>query len=287
MKIKSVIIIIITMVSTNIYTQQLVEQVDLNRSISIDGMHIEEDGTIYAVEGWDGTKINKIDPNGDVTEFSLGYRGPIDIVKGNDGNFYISEWQGSRITKVDKNGKFIKAIPIKPGPGPMTKDALGNMYVTHNVNDGSGHISKISITDEVTIFSSDPKLVNPGGIDIDNKGNIYVVNFNNADLIQIKPDKTSKLIATLPGKSQWKSGHLKVVGNKIYITGAQENKIYSVDFNGNIEVFINAVSSNSNEALKPKIENPIGLTCDKKNHTLYISKGFVKMESLIKVNLKR
>ena len=169
----------------------------------------------------------------------------------------------------------------------MASDNLGNLYVTHNINDGSGSISKINSLDDVEELSNHPLLINPGGVDVDSEGNLYVVNFNDGNVIRIDSKGGHKKFAEIPGNHQWKSGHLKVIKDELYISGIQSNSIYNISAKGTLNVLANAEGKQSGRVkfLAGSIENPNGLVHDPETNSLYFSIAFKKNDRLQRVKL--
>ncbi|MBK7008115.1 MAG: hypothetical protein IPH36_05575 [Saprospiraceae bacterium] len=114
----------------------------LSSSIKTDGLFFDND-TLYVAEGWSGSRVFKILPDGEVTIFCTNLDGPIDVVRKSQGNFYVSEWNSGRIAEITPMGIVSSYISVSPGPGPMALDKDDNIYVTHNINNGSGSITRI------------------------------------------------------------------------------------------------------------------------------------------------
>lgn len=265
---------------------QYVDEIVLDKTINTDGIFIESDSTIYSTEAWNGTRINKISPDGTVEVFATGLKGPIDILKGLDGNFYVSEWTGSSVAKVTSAGEVSKFATIKPGPGPMTMDAEGNIYVTHNINNGSGFVSKIDVEGNVSIYASGSPIVNPGGIDIDDDGNLYVANFNDGRIVRVDTAGNKDVMATVPGNGTWKTGHLKYISGFIYISAIEDHRIYRMDLNGNIEVFAGTGEAGrvNGSLTESKFNNPNGLGKFENGSKLYVTSAFGPANYVQRIN---
>ncbi len=271
---------------SSIILGQYVDEIVLNKTVNTDGIHIEPDGIIYSTEAWNGNKIFKISQAGIVETFATGLKGPIDIVKGIDGNFYVSEWTGSSIAKVTPEGTVSKFASIKPGPGPMTIDSDGNIFVTHNINNGSGYITKITPSAEVSIFASGSPLVNPGGIDIDEFGNFYVANFNDGKIIKIDQGLNKTVVATVPGSGTWKTGHLKYINGFIFISAIEDHRIYRLDTSGNLEVYAGTgIQGRVNGGLNnAQFNNPNGLGKFHDGSILYVTASFGPTNYIQRIN---
>ena len=248
---------------------QHIERINLSKKVSIDGIHIQKSGNLLFTEGWDGNDIFKITPDGTVSVFSTGLKGPIDILQGLDGYYYVSLWKGKGIAQISQNGKILKTIPTKPGPGPMVIDKKGTIYITHNINDGSGFITAIDISGNPTIYASGQMLKNPGGIDMDDQGNLIIANFNDGHIIKIDNNKKQTHFSSIPVKGKWKTGHLKVNKNKIYVTSISSDRIYMIDQLGKASIFVQQGSPK-----KIKIANPNGLTISPDKTFLYFTNSF-------------
>ncbi len=283
---KHIISMMVCLICLGVYGQD-VSKLHLDEVITTDGLFVDSDGTIYATEGWSGDKVYTISPSGVVSVFAQGLKGPIDILKGKDDNFYVSEWNAPQLSRISKTGKVEKFVSVKMGAGPMTQDTNGNLFVTHNVNDGTGYISKVTLSGEVSIFSEGQHLINPGGIDFDSNGNLYVSNFNNANIVKVDSKGKQQVIATVPGDKEWRTGHLKIIGDVIYVSALMDHRIYKVSLDGKIETLAgtgepgNAVG----EAKKTKLFNPNGLFYDNNSGQLLFSIAFAKSGFIQKIKL--
>ncbi len=293
MKYLSIVLLIFLLSSTS-YSQQnnsipisaaYVEDLNMSQAIRLDGLYISDDSTIYVAEGWDGNEIFKVLPDGTVESFASGLSGPIDIVKGLDGNFYVSEWTGSGLAKITPDGVVTDFATISPGPGPMTIDGDGNIFVTHNVNNNSGIISMVTPDGTVSVFASGSPLINPGGIDIDENGNTYVANFNNGNIIKIEPDLTMTIFSNIPVVGTWKTGHLKYVEGNLFVSAISDHRIYKVDMNGEAEVYAGTGNAGHEGGTleEAQFNNPNGLAVSSDNSELFVSNGFNSVNYIQKI----
>lgn len=262
------------LITSNLNGQE-VESFSLDSSIKMDGIYRDGD-TLYIAEGWDGERIFKVLPDGEVITFAEGLSGPVALVKRENGNLYVSEWNASRLSVVNYLGEVAVYASIAAGPGPMTMDESETIYVTHNVNDGSGIISTIDVDGTVSVLAEGAPLINPGGIDFGTDGNLYVANFNNANIVQIKPDTTMSVIATIPAAGFWKTGHLTAGQDQLFVTAISSHKIYTVDFDGTVSEY--AGTGELGHVDGPletcQFSNPNGIVLDHETGTLYITKAF-------------
>ena len=263
---------------------QFVTDFNLNSSIKMDGLYVDGD-TLYLAEGWDGDRIFKVEPNGDVSTFASGLDGPIDIVRREDGTFYVSEWNAARISQIDGGTVSIYAT-VAAGPGPMTIDEDETIYVTHNVNDGSGSITTIDVLGNVSVLAEEGLLINPGGIDFASDGNLYVANFNNGNILRIEADTTITVLATIPSDGFWKTGHLKAKGDSLFVSGIGDHNVYLVELDGSVNVFsgTGAAGHLGGTLSEAEFNNPNGMGFNESNSKLFVAKAFGAADYIQQIN---
>jgi hypothetical protein len=241
----------------------------------MDGIYMDND-TLYIAEGWDGSKIYKVEPNGSVSVFATGLNGPIDIIKRSTGYFYVSEWNQSRISQISQVGVVSPYATVSSGPGPMALDSLENIYVTHNLGNGSGVVTKIDLGGVASILASGSLLVNPGGITFDNEENLFVANFNNGNIIKIDSANTMSLFTTVPTSGTWKTGHLKYRDSCFYVSSLSGQKIFKISSLGIVSTYAGTgIAGHYNSAASiSQFSNPNGITFSNNDSKLFVAKAF-------------
>lgn len=258
----------------------------LSSSIKTDGLFFDND-TMYVAEGWSGSRVFKILPDGVVTIFCTNLDGPIDVVKRSNGHFYVSEWNSGRIAEITPLGIVSFYVTVSPGPGPMTLDKEDNIYVTHNTNNGSGSITRIDTAGNAHPFYSGPPLNNPGGIAFDESGKLYVANFNNGEINVISPTAQTKLLATIPVSGTWKTAHIKYHAGLLYVNSLSGNRIFKVDTIGQVSVLAGSGIGGhlGGPLLEARFSNPDGLCLSPDGKILWVAKGLVSTSYFQKIDL--
>lgn len=258
----------------------------LSSSIKTDGLFFDND-TLYVAEGWSGSRVFKISPDGEVTIFCTNLDGPIDVVRKSQGNFYVSEWNSGRIAEITPMGVVSSYVSVSPGPGPMALDKEDNIYVTHNINNGSGSITRIDTAGNAHPFYLGPPLNNPGGIDFDESGKLYVANFNNGNIIAISPTGQASLLATIPVSGTWKTAHIKYHAGLLYVNSLSGNRIFTVDTIGQVSVFAGSGIGGhlGGPLLEARFSNPDGLCLSPDGKILWVAKGLASTSYFQKIDL--
>ncbi len=279
--------ILFTLLVTQTFAQTI-SSLALSDSIQIDGMSVSESGLIYACQGWDGSKVLEINDKGEIKTFATGLKGPVDIIKAANGHYYISEWNNSSVAKIDLNGTIVSRIKVHSGPGPMALDSKGNIYISHNLNNQTGFITRINQADEASVFSSDKKLTNPGGVAFDSNDNLYVANFNNADIIKITPKGKSKIIARVTGDQPWRTGHLKIINDRIYVSSLMGKNIYKYSLDGEMLQVIGSFKNKGDvdNRIEASFTSPNALFYDKSQNNIITTNAFEKNNSISIIHLK-
>jgi sugar lactone lactonase YvrE len=277
-------LVVFIILMSKIYSQ--VTDFNLSTSINTDGLFPDND-TLYVVEGWSGSHLFKILPDGSITIYASGLSGPIDLVRRSNGNFYVSEWNSARISEVTPMGLVSTYVNIQPGPGPMTMDENENIFVTHNMNNGSGFITKIDTAGVATIIFSGEPLINPGGIALDEQDNMYVANFNNGNIIKVSPNMNSTILATIPVSGTWKTGHMKYHAGLLYVNSLAGNKVFSVDTTGQVSVFAGSgINGHQGGTLdEAQFSNPDGICISPDGLEFFVAKGLASVNYLQKIDL--
>ncbi|GMO57588.1 MAG: hypothetical protein Ta2G_17330 [Termitinemataceae bacterium] len=169
----------------------------------------ERDGSFWAV-CYGSNEIVKIDVNGVVRQRErgplAGFDRPFDIVRGIEGNFYVSEFRGGRVSVFSSDGKW------------------------------QGHISGKGIADGL--------MVGAANMAVDEEGYLYVVEYGNQRISKFAPN--GEFIYNFGKKDGIFGGFLSPTGiacknGMVYAADSIAKSIYIFDSNGNyIDVLLNS-----------------------------------------------
>jgi len=229
---------------------------------------------------------------------------PESVVKDAAGNLYIADRENNRIRKVNTSGIIITiagtgtagytgnggpaTLATLDGPFAIAISTSGDIFFTETDNncirkiDSSGTISTIAGTGTSGyngdgIQATMAQLNGPGGIAIDNTGNIYVADGGNHRIRRIDVSGAIMTIAGtgMPGytgdtgpatdaKLNEPSGIAVDAANSIYITEYQNNCIRKIDASGIITTIAGGVASgysgDNGPATSAKLKQPIGIS---------------------------
>ncbi|MEL6870523.1 MAG: hypothetical protein AAFO81_12045 [Pseudomonadota bacterium] len=266
--------VVITMASTAHAGKSLALKV-----FNMDGIHVADDGLIYAAEGFRGNRLFVITPDGRVFIQASGLAGPIDVASDSQGNLYVSNFNDATVSKVTPAGEVTKFADVLPGPAGIVVDSNDNVIVSqYGVGSGDGTtVTKITPAGEVSALSSGGFLIAPVATAIDGDDNVYVANFNQGGIIKITPDGEQTLLASVDAPSGFAIGHMAFANDKLYATSIAAQKIIVIRENGRI--------SERNRPIDPDLF-PNGLTYDAANNQILFTYGFGPVSEIEQIQLR-
>lgn len=234
---------------------------------SVGGMSIDIIGDLYVA---DFTRtVWRISRWGEIKVYTDAMYGASGNAIDVQGNLYQSEYYGKTISKVFRTGE-IKEIAHEGIDGPVgIAISEGNLYVCSYPKNA---ILKVSQTGEVSEFSKSDLFVGPNGITIGPRGEFYVVNFRDPNVVKIDKDGNASVFVTLPTST---GGHITFHQGNFYITSFRDHKILKVTPNGKISLLAGTgVKGNKNgQANQAQFSNPNGIVGFR--NTLYVNDKIV------------
>ena len=147
---------------------------------------------LYVTDGGLGT-IDKITPDGNVSQYASPLRMPWGLVIDKNGNFYVADELDSDILQIAPNGSistfafgtYANRATGLYQPIGLIGDGKGTLYASNHV---SGTISAIGPDGSVHLIAS--WFLQPRGLALDGSGNLYVADYGNGTISKIAPDGT-------------------------------------------------------------------------------------------------
>ena len=244
-------------------TPGLVSSLPLSTSVPIENLIMDADGNTYGAEGYFGSRVWKIDPEGNVTTFATGLAGPNSITIDADGNLYVTEFNANRVSKIDPNGQTSVLAPVPIGPQSIALGPDNNLYVAqYGTNDNGTIVSKVTLAGVVSTLASGGLINVPNGMTCDADGNVYCINTYDRNINRITPSGEVSTYASLPsGGGGFIGGSMVSVNGKIYVTSPDRNVIYEVT-QGSVAVFAGSgtAGNTDGQGTAATFNRPLGIT---------------------------
>ena len=194
-----------------------------------------------------------------------GIGSPFGVAADGHGNYWVGDQSNSRLVQFDHNGNWLQTIGSGGGPRAAENYSIGcgngHMTIpTHVIVDPAN--DRVYETDpqcrKASAFSSTGQWlfdfafntaqigvsqVIPRGIDIDNNGNIYIVDFQSRKIVTF--DRTGKQTGVSAAISQMNDPRGLVVDrahNLIYVTAAFYNEVYKFSIGAGTPPAVNYVT---------------------------------------------
>lgn len=180
--------------------------------------------------------IDKLDSNGNGTQFASGLNFPAEMAFDGSGNLYVASWLRGTIVKVNSSGTssaFASGL-VSPNYLGLACDGAGNLFAALSGNTpGTGSIEKFSPNGNGSAFASG--LGFPSALAFDKGGNLFVaLDVGNPSIImEYKSGGGSSQFATVDG---------------------QKVTSLAVDNSGNVYAAMTAGTGNGNPPYYPAIE---------------------------------
>ncbi len=269
--------------TTILWSQEvIVSTIQLDASLSLDGLLMTPDGTLYGTEGYDGSRIFKIQLDGTTEVFASGLNGPIDMDYDTSGNIYVSTFNNARLYKINPEFPAIieQLANVTTGPsGVVVNRETGEIYVSHYGSGfpGNGNsIYKVNPDGIASVFVQGNGLNVPVSLAIDGDGNLYAPNISDAKLFKITPQGDISLLVQLPTSSvhPFNIGHIAYANGSLYVTGNDSQPlVFKVSLDGTYEVIAGdgVIGNQDGSGLQARFNGPNGIAASVTGDTLFIS----------------
>lgn len=249
--------------------------------LSFDGLHEASNGDLLAAEGFRGSRVFRITPNGQTSVVAEGLAGPVDITEDDQGRLYVTTFLDASVQQVLTDGSVRLFARVRPFPSGITRDPkTGNLLVAHygapDPATGLGTGNTILAIDPhgiVSTYSSGGMLAAPIGLALDASGTLYAANFHDGRVVAIDPQQQQRLVVDLTGPEvSFAIGHLAVAGGRLYATGIQTQALYRINpTNGRVRV----------RDISAKVSFPNGLAFRASTHQVVVARGFSPNPDLV------
>jgi len=218
------------------------------------GLAVDGGGNLFISNNGSGATaspantITEYSAAGVVSTFATGLSSPTDMAYDTNGNLYVRNEGSGTITKVTSSGvesTFVSGLSSYDTNSPtgMVFDSHGNMYVASGTSSSNQSIIEISSSGVKSVYSSNTAngglLNNPGAIAFSSGGYLFVANSNAHNIIEIAPNGTQSVFATLSSSYNPSGVTFDSKGN-LYV-GTYGNA--SNNWVGNIYEYANGVTS--------------------------------------------
>lgn len=262
----------------------LVKQPEISTLVSDfpanDGLSIDEAGNIYASDfgvwsstGGSGSKIFKITPQGDVTEFATGLHGPLGNIPDGQGNLLVvDDNNGTRgkIVRISTDQSVQDLAEIPGWPAGIALDENDNIYVS---NYQQATIHKLTPQGQLSVLAEDQRLLGAVGIVYDGSNFLYAANYNDGTILKIDLNGQVDLITKINVVQNFGIGYMTLLGDQLYATGIGDHNVYKISLDGKVEVLAGNGTGKQSDGLsfEAGFASPNGITADPGKNVLYIS----------------
>ncbi|KAA1245260.1 YncE family protein [Aquimarina sp. RZ0] len=236
---------------------------------------LDDDFNLYVNGGGSNESITyKINPQGEVQEFSTSLKYPVGCTVGPDKTVYVTNFRSTDIFAIDAYGveNVLVSDPQLVGGGGIIINNDGEIF---NTFFAVKKIFKIS-NNKVEEFVSSSLLDGPVGLTYDKvRDHIYVSNFLDGKIFRVEADGTLNEVAKSPSSI----GHVSYANDHLHVTGVLEHKVFRLNTAGDIVDVIGtgAVGTVNGTAATASFTNPNGIEATPDGKFAYItSNGIVR-----------
>lgn len=199
---------------------------------------VSVDGDVYTAD-YGGTQVIRIQPDGTTSVFLEDQNSPSGNAFDSKGNFYQSNASDptspsgpDSIVKVAPDGSVSTFADGLAEPVGITVGVADTLYVA---GCETNTILRIEQGGQPEVIASSSLFRCPNGITFDERGDLFVSNFQDGGVLKITQDGRVSRFADIPGSG---NGFVTYVAGKLYVAARNAHQIYSVDIrNGRVALF--------------------------------------------------
>jgi sugar lactone lactonase YvrE len=258
--------------------QVYVSTIQLTSPLSLDGLIVADDGTLYGAEGYNGSRIYEINMDGTSSIFASSLSGPIDMDFDNEENLYVTTFNNSGVYKITPSGVVSRYATVTIGPsGIIINRQTKDLFVSHfgSAPFSGNTVYKVDSSGSSSVFVQDSRLKSPVSLAIDDSANLFTPNIGDSKLFKITSEGDMTLFASLPTSSaMFNIGHIAFANGKLYLTGnTGKHYLYEVESDGSYKIIAGTgvPGSQDGEGLTAQFNGPNGIAASVTGDTLFIS----------------
>lgn len=254
------------------------QNISLAESINVDALHVGANGTLYAAEGFQGTRIFTVASDGTLNTVAESLAGPIDIASAPDGTLYVTNFNSASVSRVSPAGEVTSFASVNPFPSGIVRASNGDLFVTHYgaASNGLGTgdtILRITESGDVSVFSSEDKLQAPVGVALGDDGTLYTANFHDGRLLAIDSSGIQTEIVDLAADNTgFAIGHVEFSDGDIFATAISDGALIRVD-----------LADGSTTQSAPGTSRPNGIAADPSTGRLFVAPGLTATNVILVV----
>lgn len=264
---------------------QRVETIRLPTTQSMDGLYVDDAGTLYATGGYLGDKLYTVDPaERRIDTYATGFDGPIHLVRARSGVVYATDFSPQSATgsvsRVNAEGRAEHIATVPAGPSDIIEGLGGDLYVTQygGLATGDGNaITRVRPDGAVSALATGGLLTAPVGIAMTEDGTVYAANIFDGRIVAVAPDGTQSLFASLPTDtdvSYLTIGHLAYADGVLYATHLSAHQVHAFDVEtgvGRVLAGSGANGATDGPAAEARFSFPNGVAVSVTGDTVFVS----------------
>jgi sugar lactone lactonase YvrE len=276
-------LIVAVVLQLQVYCQIVVTTIAGPNSSIDDALAMDQFGTLYGSHFGNPSSgvgtVYKIEPNGNISEFSTGYSACNGLAFGHDGQLYVVDFAvnvaNSQIYKLDSLGNKSIYGPKIPGASGIIFDPMSDtLFVSQYTSSQGNQISKLSSDGNVSLYCGASELNGPVGMAFDNDHNLYVANFNNGKIFKVLLNGDSlAFIADVPHTTNWGVGFMTFASGYLYATGIGVHKIFRISLEGEVIAIAGTGTPGTTDGAGDvaQFNRPNGIITNAEQDKLYVS----------------
>jgi DNA-binding beta-propeller fold protein YncE len=223
-----------------------------------------------------GREVYKVTPEGAVSLFASGFLYATGNTFDSQGNLYQSSFDANRVDKISPDGdvtEFAGASEGVANPTALAFDSQGNLYVA---NCNLHTIRRITTSRASTDFvAGDPLLNCPNGLAFDGQDNLYVSNWRNSLIVKVTPGGMTSTFADAFEWSGPVANNANMVfaHERLYMASSGTHRVFELSLTGELTVLAGNGEKGRVDGplLEASLQQPFGIDISPDGRLLYVN----------------